>query len=96
MTDTLFLTMKEPYFTQCKTGEKTVDYREYKPYWISRIEKNAHLLKKIEMRKGRRSNKGDPSNLIFPWKGYVIGMISHPIFNNGAPTKVFAIALMRE
>ena len=33
----LHLTLKKEFFDQIKRGEKTSEYREYKPYWIKRL-----------------------------------------------------------
>lgn len=33
----LHLTLKKKYFEQIKTGEKTSEYRLYKPYWKIRL-----------------------------------------------------------
>ena len=35
---TLHLTIKKEWFDKIASGEKTIEYREYKPYWISRLE----------------------------------------------------------
>ena len=35
----LIFTLKKQWFEKIKSGEKTVEYREVKPYWIKRIEK---------------------------------------------------------
>ena len=34
---TLFLTVKKEWFDKIVSGEKIVEYREAKPYWISRL-----------------------------------------------------------
>ena len=34
---TLHLTLKKQYFNEILAGEKTEEYRELKPYWISRL-----------------------------------------------------------
>lgn len=33
----LTLHLKQKYYWMIKRGEKTTEYREYKPYWISRM-----------------------------------------------------------
>ena len=33
----LVLTLKKEWFDLIRSGKKTVEYREYKPYWISRL-----------------------------------------------------------
>jgi hypothetical protein len=35
---TLQLTLKREYFAQIVEGTKGIEYREYKPYWKSRLE----------------------------------------------------------
>ena len=93
-THTLFLTVKEPYYSQMKRGEKLIEYREYKQYWISRIINNEKNLRGIEIRKGRTRKKGDPRNLVFLWTGYTIETIVHPHFEN-VEKKVFTIPLVK-
>ena len=39
----LILHLKDKYYWMVCTGEKTHEYREFKPYWISRI----HLQKEL-------------------------------------------------
>ena len=35
----LIFTLKKEWYEKIKSGEKTIEYREVKPYWIKRIEK---------------------------------------------------------
>lgn len=46
MKSNLVLHLKKEFYDMYKNGLKDVDYREFKPYWISRIpgKKNAVLL----------------------------------------------------
>jgi hypothetical protein len=92
----LVLTVLKKYFDQIKSGEKTVEYRLYKSYWISRIE-NKHF-DEIEIRWGRPTRdalkNGLADILWFPWKGYAIETIMHEHFGS-EPVKVFAIKLER-
>ncbi len=37
MPESLKLTIKKKWFDLIASGEKTVEYREYKPYWIARL-----------------------------------------------------------
>jgi hypothetical protein len=94
MTHILFLTVKEPYYSEIESGKKGKEYREYKEYWISRIVKNEKNLRGIEIRLGPNRKKGDPRNLVFLWSGYTIETIIHPNFGN-VPTKVFVIPLVK-
>lgn len=34
---TIRFTLKKQWFDKIVSGEKTVEYREYKPYWITRL-----------------------------------------------------------
>lgn len=36
--NTLHLTIKEPYFSEIKNGTKVFEYRDYKTYWIKRLQ----------------------------------------------------------
>jgi hypothetical protein len=33
------MTIKKEWFDKIKSGEKTIEYREFKPFWISRLDK---------------------------------------------------------
>lgn len=35
----LIFPLKKEWYEKIKRGEKTIEYREFKPYWIKRIEK---------------------------------------------------------
>lgn len=39
----LRLTLKKKWFDLIASGQKTVEYREYKPYWISRLMRDGAL-----------------------------------------------------
>ena len=55
----LVLTMKRVWFAKIWNGEKTIEYREKKPYWTRRIGEwvgNEPLVKFVEMRLGYRGN----------------------------------------
>ena len=40
----LILHLKYKYYNKIKYGAKRVEYREYKPYWISRIKNQKELI----------------------------------------------------
>ncbi len=55
----LYLNMKREWFAKIWNGEKTVEYREFKPHWIRRIgdwANAAPLTKFVEMRLGYYRN----------------------------------------
>lgn len=37
---TITMTLKKKWFDQIKSGEKTIEYREFKSYWITRLVKD--------------------------------------------------------
>ena len=39
----LIFPLKKEWYEKIKSGEKTIEYREVKPYWIKRIEKELGL-----------------------------------------------------
>lgn len=39
----LTFNLKKEWFDKIKSEEKTVEYREYKPYWITRIKNCLHI-----------------------------------------------------
>lgn len=50
----LVFILKKQWYEKIKSGEKTIEYREVKPYWIKRIEKeinwNITVISKIGQR----------------------------------------------
>ena len=83
----LLLRVKKEYFDQIKSGEKREEYREVKEYWRARIEgKTFDLIEIICGYGGER--------IYFPWNGYEIKTINHPLFD-GIATDVYAIKLER-
>ena len=96
MTRTLFLTVSQPYFDEIKNGFKKFEYREYKRFWCERFIDGKDQPRDydfIEIRNKYSWKKGDPRNIIRPWRGWVIEVISHGVFKNN-PKKVFAIRLV--
>ena len=51
---TLQLTLKREYFAQIVEGTKHIEYREYKPYWKSRLEGKKY--EQIHFRNGYSKN----------------------------------------
>jgi len=44
----LYLHLKEEWYRKIESGEKTIEYREVKPYWIKRFKKNKYDLVEFE------------------------------------------------
>ena len=40
----LIFHLKDKYYWMISNGEKTTEYREYKPYWISRIKDQTEII----------------------------------------------------
>jgi hypothetical protein len=84
----LTLNLKKEWFDDIKSGKKKFEYREYKPYWIKRLEgKN---FDKIKICLGYPKADDREKIIQRPWKGYQIDDIKHPIFDDKLK-KVFAI-----
>jgi hypothetical protein len=61
----LHLTLKKEFFDQVKKGEKTSEYREYKPYWIKRLMNDDRSFKEFDYIYFRNGyNKNAPDILI--------------------------------
>lgn len=90
----LFLHVKGEYFDQIRSGEKTEEYRLVCPYWIAQIANRKCPFDGIHLFRGfPKKDSWSPENFLhFPWKGYEIKVIKHPIFGD-APVEVFAIKL---
>lgn len=71
----LKLTIKKKWFDLIKSGEKKIEYREYKQYWITRIvDKNYDV---IEFKNGYKKNS---PKILLEYKGYeIIDMQKTPI-----------------
>lgn len=59
----LHLTLKKKWFDLIASGEKKEEYREIKPYWVSRLVDELHAEEK----------EGD---FTFYWKGFLFSMAS--------------------
>ena len=89
---TLYLNLKKEYFDQIKSGIKKEEYREIKPYWTVRLNKQHDSIMIIL---GRPKQHNENNSITFPWKGYEIKTITHPLFGN-KPTEVYAIKLEKD
>ena len=89
---TLYLNLKKEYFDQIKSGVKKEEYREIKPYWTVRLNKQHDSIVIIL---GRPKQRNETNSIVFPWKGYEIKTITHPLFGN-KPTEVYAIKLEKD
>jgi hypothetical protein len=88
----LILHIKKKWFDQIRYGIKTEEYRELKPYWISRIIRKAAELRGIVIICGYPSENTVDNTMNLPWKGYEIKTILNEEFGD-QPTKVIAIRL---
>ena len=92
MAKNLILHVTFEYFIQIDSGEKKEEYRIVTPYWWSRL--YGKIFDKIIILHGYPKREDyNPTNYIeFPWNGYKIKVITHPLFGN-VPQEVFAIKL---
>ena len=89
---TLYLNLKKEYFDQIKSGVKKEEYREIKPYWEKRLDKQYDT---IMITLGYPEQRNETNSIAFPWRGYEIKTITHPLFGNN-PTEVYAIKLEKD
>lgn len=89
---TLYLNLKKEYFDQIKSGVKKEEYREIKSYWEKRLNKQYDT---IMIALGYPKERNETNSIMFPWKGYEIKTITHPLFGN-KPTEVYAIKLEKD
>jgi hypothetical protein len=72
----LNFTLKKKYFDEILSGEKTKEYREYKPYWINRLFNKEYDTIKFTNGYGKNS----PSFLI-ELKDITVELVYHEIFS---------------
>lgn len=88
MTD-LVLNLKKEYFDQIRSGEKTEEYREFKPFWIKRLMGKKFTGIQIKLGYPKKGEKG--KKLRYCWSGYNIKKVN--LMGEGVKT-VFAIPLI--
>ena len=94
MTEPLILHLKGIFFDQIKAGIKSEEYREVKPYWITRLEGKT-FSSVIIIRGYPAYPLIIPTNrLDFPWRGYEKKIIFFPLTDKR--TYVYAIKLEKE
>lgn len=86
----IIFNLKKEYFEDIKNGIKKEEYRLCTPYWQKRLE-NKNFVNLI-IRLGYPKKGDREKELIFPYNGYEIKIITHPHFGN-APVKVYAIKI---
>jgi hypothetical protein len=89
MSKILRISVKKEYFEQIKLGLKKEEYREIKPYWDKRINKDYD---EVWIMLGYPSSQEKEKILKFKWKGYTKKIITHTEFGN-IPIEVYAIKL---
>lgn len=91
---TLTLAVKEKYFNEIQSGEKTEEYRLFKVHWRKRLtdlEDGAPKhFDRIVITLGYPKAGDTLRTIIRPWRGFEIKIITHPLFGK-LPVKVFAI-----
>ncbi len=66
----LHLTLKKKWFKLIANGEKTIEYREMKPYWDKRFfEKDSKFIKRYDEIYFRNGYKKDSPFMRVEWKG---------------------------
>lgn len=68
----LFLTLKKQYFDQIKSGEKTSEFREYKPFWINRLMNEGGSFRHYDLIKFQNGYHKNAPQLIVEFKGIKI------------------------
>lgn len=68
-TKILHLTLKKKWFDLIKSGEKTEEYREYKPYWIKRLVTEDGNFCRFDFIRFRNGYRKDSPFMDVVWKG---------------------------
>lgn len=64
----LDLTIKKEWFDKIKSGEKKVEFREFKPHWIKRLLKDSRA-RPYDAVRFRNGYKLSSPTLLVEWKG---------------------------
>jgi len=70
----LHLTIKKKWFDLIKSGKKKVEYREYKSYWISRLQTKFRMSRWFDEIHFRNGYQRDSPLLIVEYKGLVVNL----------------------
>ncbi len=65
----LYLILKKEFFNQIKSGEKTSEYRGYKPFWIKRLMNKDRSFKTFDLVHFRNGYHKDAPTMLFEIKG---------------------------
>ena len=68
MTD-LILNVKKRYFDEIKVGNKNIEYRKIKDFWIKRI--TGKQFDRVIIVHGYPHIRDDTNSIVFPWNGYI-------------------------
>jgi hypothetical protein len=92
----LVLHVKGKYFDQIRAGTKTEEYREYKPYWQSRLLGKSYACVVIMKGYPKASEMCADNCMEFKWDPASIRIVTihHEQFGS-EPVKVFAIKLVK-
>lgn len=69
----LILNVEKKWFKLIKSGKKTREYREIKPYWTKRLSSKKY--NRVIIVCGYPKERNDTNSIIFPYKGYVLTQI---------------------
>jgi hypothetical protein len=86
----LHLHVKSKYFDEIASGEKTEEYRLFKPYWIKRLRYYKFAKIVIYRDYPKKSNYNQSNRIEKLWRSWRLMKIIHPEFGNN-PVMVFAI-----
>jgi predicted phosphohydrolase len=65
----LILNVKRKWFDLIKSGIKTREFREIKPYWTKRLQRKYDHVVIVS---GYPHVRDESNSVVFPWKGYVL------------------------
>jgi len=88
----LRLAVKQIYFDQIKSGEKTEEYRLDNEYWQKRLSKGP--FRNVIITAGYPKKGDTERTLVFPYVGWTRKCITHDHFG-GVLVSVFAIILTK-
>lgn len=66
----LILNVKKRYFDAIKLGDKNIEYRKFKYYWIRRLSNKQ--FNNVIIVHGYPKIRDAINSIIFPWKGFVL------------------------
>lgn len=71
--ETLKLTLERKWFEEILAGEKTVEYREHKPYWTQRLMNKDNTIREYKYILFKNGYSKDCPTMLVEWDGMYVG-----------------------